>query len=604
MPAAELLTIASLSRLLQPLIKDLYGIGKKAGIRGLRRWEQLSFPSRLAKQIKAIDQVRTIWKPEGPISLQEFFHPPKVIVDKTPTRISRISDLPGNATIIEGIVGQGKSVLLRSLAIEELTHNDGKWLPMLIELKDLSPKIDLRNALIKQFDAYGVDGDNETLDYLLGSGKFALLLDGFDELEDSIIKETHLEIEHLSKKFSELRIVVTSRPGNEIQKSTNFQTLKIAQLNQSEYSAFLDRLGVDSKKSLDLRQAIKDSPTRISDLITTPLMLTLVVLVYESEAEIPETLPDFFESLFQVVFTKHDRQKANFNRKHKSGLSERNLQKIFENFSFMTLQSGHARTLTGMQFEKIFEMARGIEEIKCEPNDFRHDITKSACLMLEEGLDQITFLHKSLLEYFAAAFVRRLSDENAQEFYEMAAEKYRPWQEVLVFLNSIDSIRYSRYYILPTVERHRKIIIRPCANVDDKELIKLISNLCQTMSAFYSKENGKNEFEIRAMMGGLPIEGDEIGNFSHLMMSRAYEKIPHHTRDLIDEFGPVDLSTDQVNRIEVKAFPIFNKLGAIEIRDALAIFEARINDAEAQANTIINKEEKKKLLFLKKKNDL
>lgn len=76
-------------------------------------------------------------------------------------------------------------------------------------------------------------------------------------------------------------------------------------------------------------------------------MLTLVVIVYETESQIPETLPDFFEKLFQVVFTRHDKLKAAFNRKHYTGLSEGTLQKVFEAFCFMCVQDGIGRSLKG-----------------------------------------------------------------------------------------------------------------------------------------------------------------------------------------------------------------------------------------------------------------
>lgn len=599
MPVQEILTVASLTKLLQPLVKDFYSLAKKAGIRGLKRWEQANFSNRLAKQIKLIDQVRTIWKPEGPISLQEFFHPPKVLVNKKPKTISRIGDLPGNAILIEGIVGQGKSVFLRSLAIEELTQNDGKWIPMLLELKDLSQKTDLRSALLKQLDSYGVDADDETLNYFLSSGKFSLLLDGFDELEEQIVKETYIELEYLCKKFPELRVVVTSRPGHEIQKSTTFQTLKIAPLTSPEYSAFMDRLGVDAKKSLDIRKAIKDSPTKISDLITTPLMLTLVVLVYESESNIPETLPEFFETLFQVVFTKHDRQKANFNRKHKTGLSEKKLQKLFETFSFMSLQKGNSRTLTDSQFEEIFEIARESEGVECEANEFRHDITKSACLMLEDGIDSITYLHKSLLEYFAAAFVKRLTDENAEMFYGMAAGKHGPWQEVLVFLRSIDGIRYARYYTLPVIDKHRSEILLPCAQADEKKLVEKMTSLSGGMSVLYYKNIDTDDFRVRMAFGGTPIVGDEIGDFSTLLLTESYNSLPSPIKNFIEEFGPIDMGHGADDRIEIKNYLVFKKIGGEKIKSILGIFETRINAAEAAAKLVVAKEEKKKLLFVK-----
>ena len=156
-------------------------------------------------------------------------------------------------------------------------------------------------------ESYDIEIDEETIDFLFRSGKFSLLLDGFDEIEEKIVKATYLHIEHLARRYPELLIVVTSRPGNEIQKSPTFKTLQISELTPAEFPAFLAKLGVNSEKSLDLRQAIRNSPSKLSSLIKTPLMLTLVVIVYEAETRIPETLPEFFDRLFQVVVSNHDR---------------------------------------------------------------------------------------------------------------------------------------------------------------------------------------------------------------------------------------------------------------------------------------------------------
>jgi hypothetical protein len=137
----EAVALASAARLVQPLVKDLYEGAKKGGVRGFRRWEQARFAQKLARRIKAIEDVRTLWKPDGAISIREFFHPPKLMVDGKGMHIGRVSDLPSNAVVIQGIVGQGKSVLMRSLAIEEILSNDAKRLPIFLELKDLSAKL-------------------------------------------------------------------------------------------------------------------------------------------------------------------------------------------------------------------------------------------------------------------------------------------------------------------------------------------------------------------------------------------------------------------------------------------------------------------------------
>lgn len=597
MVASEAIVLASLARLIQPIVNDIYSGAKKIGVRGLARWEQKTSWQKIARRIKTIEQVRTIWRPEGAISIREFFHPPKFLYEKKPIRISRINELPGNATIVQGIVGQGKSVMMRSLAIEELLGNDAKWLPLFLELKDLSPKLGLTEAIYKLLDSYDIDVDADTIDYLFKSGKLSLLLDGFDELDQSIIKETSLEIEHLIRKYPELRIVISSRPGHEIQKSTSFEILPIAPIVESEYSAFFERLRVDAKKSQSLRQAIRSSPSKIGSLITTPLMLTLVVLVYESDSEIPDTLPEFFDGLFQVVFTRHDRQKANFNRKHHSGLPERKLQQLFEAFSFMTLQMGHSRVISHKQFEDVFDNAIAYcDGIKCEVDEFKQDMIKVACLLLEDGIDSITYLHKSILEYFSASFVRRLNDENAELFYTAAQEKARTWIDVLLFLKSIDALRYSKYYVLPTVSRHQKDIVAPLSQMDSASAQTVISKLYPEMGVYYKEEAGSYH---RKAIGSLhPRAGEEIGDFGFLILDAISNAAPDNCDNLYDTFGGAPVEIDKALGFHIPAKLFFKIFGKKELSTAVGIFESRLLSIKQEAEKIIAGEVKKRLIFL------
>jgi len=71
-------------------------------------------------------------------------------------------------------------------------------LPVFIELRSLSTKLTLQQAVIKQLSSYDIEVDEDSLNYLQKSGRLAYLLDGFDELEESLEKETLYELEFLS----------------------------------------------------------------------------------------------------------------------------------------------------------------------------------------------------------------------------------------------------------------------------------------------------------------------------------------------------------------------------------------------------------------------
>lgn len=595
----EAAAIITSTRFLTPLINDLYSGAKKFGARGFAKWEGKTFARKLAGRMTVIEEVRTLWKPDGPVSIAEFYHPPRVNIDGKSKLATRLSDLGTGNIILEGIVGQGKSIYLRSLAIAEYKNNDAQRLPLFIELRTLTTKHSLAQAIIRQFDAFDLAYDEVTHDYLFSSGKCCLLLDGFDELDEALTKETLEHLAWLRTKYNELQIIITSRPGHEIQKVPYFRVIQIAPLTAGEHAAFLHKLGVDSGKSQLIRAAIRESPSKISSLITTPLMLTLVVMVYEADAQIPDSIPEFFDSLFQVVFSKHDHLKAGFNRKHHCGLSERKLLELFEAFCFMTTQLGYGRTLSDEQFVEAFDLAiEYTDNCTCDVEKFRLDITKVACLMLQEGLNTYTFLHKSIVEYYAAAHVKHSIEENAVIFYNEVAKDSRIWGETLLFLRSIDSYRFQKYYV-GTVINAAKGFLEQCRSAPDSKLADEIEKT-YTSNALYYKPNEDNSKYIQTATRHAAIFERIVGNFPSLVIDAMKRMAPDEltTAEFKATFGPIDISDeDDIFGDLVSLKRLVIEYGAKEIRLAIEIFSTRIANAEEAANAIISSQQKKKLIF-------
>lgn len=108
MPLASTAAISLTAKLLTPLINDLYKGAKRIGVSGFQKWEERSFPRKLAKRIQAIDEVKTIWSPEKEASLSSFYYPSTLILDGVLKPATRLADLEGKNAVVEGTVGQGK----------------------------------------------------------------------------------------------------------------------------------------------------------------------------------------------------------------------------------------------------------------------------------------------------------------------------------------------------------------------------------------------------------------------------------------------------------------------------------------------------------------
>lgn len=485
---------ASITALSAPL-KDLYESGKHQFKDKLSKWNNSRNIKSLASKVSAYEQIKTIWQREKKVKLSSFYYPSKIAFQTGITKqISSLKDLPSTGgLVIQGTVGQGKSVFLRYLCIKELSSQASGRIPVLVELRKLEPEFPLNKALYSALETLGFEVSDELFDYYAESGKLVVLLDGFDEIEEKLVNGVITRLELWSQKYPQMQFIITSRPGGEIQKSSFFNVLTLASLTSDDHRPFLAKIGVKGKELDALMSAIEKSPVEIQGFLTTPLLLTLLVLVYQSERVIPNELSEFFQLLFTTVFTRHDRSKPAFNRKHKSNLNERKLEKLFEAFCYSILRRRYSLVLKPDQFEESFTDAIKFSGEQCELEGFRHDIVKVACLLQEDGL-YTTFVHKSLLDYFPAAFIKNCTDEQSKKIYDAIRLHWKMWRQVLQFLSQIDRYRFSIYFAIPTIEQLLSEIGVTDNNIATGTVDRLIEMLLTNETCFgfvLNKETGK-----------------------------------------------------------------------------------------------------------------
>lgn len=474
---------AAAIRGLTPLIGAAYTGASKTMKASFSNWSNTNNLEEIAKNLLQIGIVKTIWSSGKSKFIKDFYYPSRINDTNNDESIDHIDQLPQGNIVIQGIVGQGKSMFMRHLACSAINETNHTYIPVFIELQRITPKRGLKQIIFENLELLGVTVTEGSVKYLASKGYLVLLLDGFDEIVDACVNETVEALDEFQRRYPKLKIIVSSRPGSGVQQMIGFEVLDLTPLTEDDYEPFLKRLQLDTVKRESLIAATRSAPDSVKEIISTPLMLTLVVWVYESEQEIPSTLRDFFEKLFHVVFTRHDSLKVGFTRQHYSGLSETKLLRLFEAFCFMVTQENFGRSLTRSEFNTAFNNALEYSDgTDCDVDSFRKDIVKVACLMLDDGLDLTTFLHKSILDYYAAAFIMHSEEELSELFYSDAYEGYTQWQHVLFFLADADKYRYSKHYILRHFQEGIDEIEKIYISKDDSGLIYLLN---KHMGAFH-----------------------------------------------------------------------------------------------------------------------
>jgi len=402
----------------------------------------------IQKSIKCVQKVKTMWRIEKEVALTSFYYPSKLIIGKSPKLITSLREVSETENfVIQGTVGQGKSIFLRYLCMKEL--GVAQRIPIFAELRRYDPKIPFKDFLVNAVSLYRIPCDQNIFDYLAESGKLVLLLDAFDEIEQSSVTQVLTGIEFLIQRYPKIQVVITSRPDSGIEQSPLFRVYQLAPLNAEDHQPFLDRIIDEKRRVQEILEAIRKSSGEIRSLLTTPLLMTLLVIIYNSTQEIPSSLSEFYNALFYTLLTRHDKAKPGFRRKRETMLSDSELRKLFEAFCYAARQQ-NLLVLTDSNIGGVLDRAYKVTGIHSASDAFVHDMTKVACLMQQEGFEY-HFIHKSVAEFHAASFIARTSEDNAQRFYAgMVAGKWPKWRQELEFLSQIDRLRYLKYFYVPS----------------------------------------------------------------------------------------------------------------------------------------------------------
>ena len=229
--------------LLSPLVlKFLHGIADRAApvisAAALKKWKSARVRSQAASSLRSITHAKTLLHADEAVPITSFYYPSRIVKGKNGYPVSALSEFPESHNIVlEATVGQGKSIFLRYLAIEEVRAK--LRFPLLFELRRIVNFQDIDSALHSAFQTHGFECDRPVFFHLLASGYFVVFLDGFDEIPADRVASSATEIESLASRFPQCQIVVSTRPDTQITSSVHFVKIRLAPLTQSDQTPFL-----------------------------------------------------------------------------------------------------------------------------------------------------------------------------------------------------------------------------------------------------------------------------------------------------------------------------------------------------------------------------
>lgn len=444
----------ALLKVINKPLNDLYDFIKTETKFHIEKQKLNDISGKLDNKIENIKKVKTIYKGDEAIDLNLFYYPPYIDSDQGYIKAEKIENISSKNFVIEGVAGQGKSILLRYLTFKE--YKELKRIPIFIELRKLNDKGEIVNFIKEAISSWIFSVSDELINWVLKSGKIILLLDGFDELKAKDVANVIKDLESISQQYPQTQIVVTSRPDNAIQSSNFFKVLTIRPYEDDERIGLIRKLVNDDDSFGNLVKALKESPLKVDELLTTPLMVTLFVMTYRAKLIIPDSLSKFYEELFSVLIYKHDRTKPGYQREFKSGLNESELQEWFEILCFISKNENKLVFNSRQDLLDCIKKSISKKFQKEDPSALLEDISKNLCLIIRDG-NNYSFIHRSIQEFFVASFFKKRPQDLAEKTYEHLDIKSTKYKAEIRFLSEIDSYRYKKYLLKPSLENFFRI---------------------------------------------------------------------------------------------------------------------------------------------------
>jgi predicted NACHT family NTPase len=352
--------------------------------------------------------------------------------------------------VINGTGGTGKSVLMKHLFLDCI--KDKRYAPILIELRDLnSSKLNLNKYIINVLETYKFNISGDFVNRAQKAGHFCFFFDGYDEVNHSLRKKLINEILTISNKFPDCPMFISSRPDDVFNGIDDFNIFTVLPLSLDTAINLIKKLPFDeeikTKFNHDLSNGLFE---KHKSFLSNPLLLSIMLITYGENAEIPSKLSVFYNQAYEALFQRHDANKGGYSRKRLTNLDILDFSRVFSLFALQTYDKRLFKMPRTVCLDYI-EKSRNNLEKDFSAEDYLSDLLSAACLLLEDGLE-IAFSHRSFQEYFVALHISSVSPEIRGKLIDRYWPKMRS-DNVINLLLEINPELVERVLLLPKLEK-------------------------------------------------------------------------------------------------------------------------------------------------------
>jgi predicted NACHT family NTPase len=310
--------------------------------------------------------------------------------------------------MVLGKPGAGKTTFLKYLAMQCITGGfAADAVPMFVTLKDFAEAPKSPNLV----DYLAQKIPDNQVELLLQNGRLLVLLDGLDEVREEDTKRVIREMRDFADRFEQSQVVITCRIAAKEYVFERFTEVEVADFAGKQIATFAEnwfRAKNDLPKAKSFMTRLQQNKP-IQELASSPLLLTLLCLVFGEGNDFPSNRADLYEEGVKILLKKWD---AKRNIQRDELYKKLDVQRREDLLSYVALKTFQQkeyfikqRRLEGY----IADFIQNLKDVDPSPDVLRVDseavlksIQAQHGLLVERARGIYSFSHLTFQEYFTA----------------------------------------------------------------------------------------------------------------------------------------------------------------------------------------------------------